>query len=649
MPGKRKRQAGNPSDFVSSKRPISAIAAAKLRAQQVTHVDGNLEASPGPLSVVPESDAEEIPFGDHVQEAQRNPQLCNWRNEQKNVISESEDQLTIALSKNSTVSFIGCYRLTVLKGAVNVNGANLASSSKTGQTATSYLVYAASPCPIPSIRGLDHENQIQVSTCREPTQLADICPLFADIWSGATTATESTSFKLVRQSSSDLLGRPLYPLLAPEDWLHQIEECATHALKTIIIGPPSTGKSTFARRLLNRYLTGFGRHAKARSLVYYLDLDNGSQEYGPNGIIALYRIRQLNLGPSFTHSSTLSTLSGPYEIVRSHPLPIRGLRDHKDHFEACVEDLMQTFKASQHRVEAAPLIINTPGKTFASDIANITRLLSLTRPQRCIHVADLEATQESGADTLVALTSATAASRVSYHQVSAQKPLNNPSHSESELQSMKLQSYFHCIGQEKIKSHQLVYDAKPLSHKMPWDLHYEDTEVAYQSFIGFMLLSEWSSPNQLQRMLNGAIVQVVSTTDVEVQNLLDTIPRTNKYRIPYFEKSLDGNVKPLDPKLSNVVCTAMIRGFDPERRVIQLLVPETYEDLLYGLEPKSTVLVGGCCETPEWAFTEGAYSELSRQKHNTGDAISSPWVATSEAIEEMGYLNTARRVRKYHQ
>jgi polynucleotide 5'-hydroxyl-kinase GRC3/NOL9 len=106
-------------------------------------------------------------------------------------------------------------------------------------------------------------------------------------------------------------------------------------------------------------------------------------------------------------------------------------------------------------------------------------------------------------------------------------------------------------------------------------------------------------------------------------------------------------VEPLDPRTTRQVCTVIIRGFNPERKIVEVLVPKTHEPLLYNLSPDRTIFVSGCCEVPEWAFLEDAYMQEEAVKTKTSVGNMPFWVEKEKLIEDMGYLSTVRRVRKF--
>ena len=171
--------------------------------------------------------------------------------------------------------------------------------------------------------------------------------------------------------------------------------------------------------------------------------------------------------------------------------------------------------------------------------------------------------------------------------------------------------------------------------------------------VGFAVYAEPIEPVSLIHALDGSIVHIVQSTSSAIPHPYTALPRTGKLRIPYFAPAGDtGIVKPLDPRTSNMVCTAIIRGFDPERRVVHVLVPKLYESLLYNLTPERTVFVGGCCDVPEWLFSESLYA--ADAMNGPGDSAAADpasrghlWSEKGGIVEGMGYLNTVRRVRKF--
>jgi polynucleotide 5'-hydroxyl-kinase GRC3/NOL9 len=196
--------------MASHQKPMSAIAAARLRAEAtakgVVTPEVTTEPVPGPADVLapsplpePEeyedSELDEEPFV-----VKQNLKLCTWRNESQNTISNTDSELTVKLSKHTTIALIGVFRFRVLKGAVHINGANIGALSRNGQKDQIYSAYVPSTHPISKIRGLDNVNHVQFISCEEPKPLATMSSLFSDIWNVGADARISRSFQVVSHS-----------------------------------------------------------------------------------------------------------------------------------------------------------------------------------------------------------------------------------------------------------------------------------------------------------------------------------------------------------------------------------------------------------------------------------------------------------------
>ncbi|KAJ4291163.1 Polynucleotide 5'-hydroxyl-kinase grc3 [Kalmusia sp. IMI 367209] len=655
---------------------LSAIAAARLKAAAalISNTDSLQETPPSPLVQSSVSETADPETEDDLLIPQ-NRKLSTWSSYGSNVLSDTANELSIVLEKHSTVSFVGCFDVKVLKGAVNINGANLAAAPRQ-EKARSHRVFAPTTHPITKIRGLDRTNQVQFLSCREPTPFAEINPLFSDIWSGNGEVGKGRSFAKVTDSDEDPLERPLVPDNAPEDWVRIVEDLATTASsktkiaprdvsKTLIIGPQFSGKSTFARRLLNRCLTGLGKTAKPTPAVCYLDLDPSKPEYTPHGQISLGIVRDLNLGPAFTHSTMIRGRRDANETIAAHVLPVQGFVNHEEYFVSCVEDLIQTYLNLRLDGLMPPLMINTPSFLYASHFPLLLRLLDTVKPDYVVHLRDMSSIDEDIAVKLHDLQTVAAKTNTELRELSAHAPIIPPARTDVELRAMQMQAYFHGTSLKQEASDdvtpQLAWTSHPLTIYTPWEFSYEETATHTQDIIGILPLLEPVDPSQLLTAINGTVIQIVSTSDSKLQAQFNELPRTPKSHVPYFAPDpATGMVQALSPLTTTYICTALVRGFDPEKRLIQVLVPETHDALLSRLEPARTVFVAGCCDAPEWAYAEDAYHQLSQRRRDAGERrrfVSDnmlteglnlpPWVAKKNIVDGMGYLNTARRVRKF--
>ncbi|KAJ2485528.1 Polynucleotide 5'-hydroxyl-kinase grc3 [Coemansia sp. RSA 2050] len=125
----------------------------------------------------------------------------------------------------------------------------------------------------------------------------------------------------------DLMGLPnFYPvshltaelqlLQVPVDWTETLNLASTSALQLddnfeptppvyVIAGTQGQGKSTFARLLLNRLISRYGR-------IFYMETDLGQSELSPPGALTLAMLTDPLLGPPFTHSGVTEAYHAVY-------------------------------------------------------------------------------------------------------------------------------------------------------------------------------------------------------------------------------------------------------------------------------------------------------------------------------------------------
>ena len=209
MPGKRKRLDDAGSVSAASDKPLSAIAAARLRAEAAATVSTARDIVIEPVSVPstplpqqqqsPESSdydesssAEDIPI-------KQSWKLCSWRDDTSSILSDTDSELTINLNRHTTIALIGCFEFRVFKGAVHINGANIGATSNDGRKDRLYRVFAPATHPVAKIRGLDATNHIRFTNCQTPAPLAHLSPLFESLWSASLEGPPRRSFSVVSQ------------------------------------------------------------------------------------------------------------------------------------------------------------------------------------------------------------------------------------------------------------------------------------------------------------------------------------------------------------------------------------------------------------------------------------------------------------------
>ncbi|KAH6637711.1 hypothetical protein C7974DRAFT_450712 [Boeremia exigua] len=650
MPVKR-RKLDSPAPTASPKppartdKPLSAIAAARLRAE-AAKTAAEKEATPEPQAaaspapaLTPEHAASPAPDSPSESESDSSPpparatKLSTWTHAPSAIHAETAAELTITLAKNSTIALLGTFDLHVLRGAINIDGANLGAVTRDGERAGPWRVSVPATHPVLKIRGLDGENRVRFVGC-EDAGMGRLGSVWEGLWNEGVAGERGRSFGVITTTAEDPLGRPLQPHAAPETWLRAVEDCAAVPNTTLVAGLPETGKSSFCTRLINRYLTGLGRTKPAVPAVAFLDLDPGAQEYAPPGQIALVVVRELNLGPTFAHPVAAGGEGAEVnETVRAHVVPLE-LGDYQDYYAACVEDLCLAFRALSARDPALSLVINTPGWLATTHSAILTQLVRRCKPQQIVQMGD---------EPLPALRD-TSVKHSTLHTITAQRALATPYRSPAALRAMATQSYFHLATVAPP-----TWSAAPLTTLRPWEFAYRSTPTHRQSLVGFLALTTPPPASALLHYLSGAVIHILQTPAPQT-----TLPRTPISQIPYFPlDAATGVVTPPDPRATRLICVALVRGFDPVRGVVQVLVPRALDGAMAELQAERTVFAVGCCERPGWAYVEDAYvrqyeEEAGERRFGGDEDEETPvWVEREGVIDGMGYMGAERRVRKF--
>ncbi|KAF8333007.1 hypothetical protein F5887DRAFT_995172 [Amanita rubescens] len=148
-----------------------------------------------------------------------------------------------------------------------------------------------------------------------------------------------------------------------------------------IKGPKKTGKSTFARTLLDRLLVRFDR-------VAYLECDPGQSEFTPGGMVALNIIEDHCFGPPFSH---------PTSPNRAHYIGATTPLSSPAHYLASVQALFQAYELDlrtpllssdvpNHIRDVIPLLVNTMGwnKGIGADLTQ--RIQDIIQPTHVFEI-----------------------------------------------------------------------------------------------------------------------------------------------------------------------------------------------------------------------------------------------------------------------
>ncbi|KAA8566504.1 hypothetical protein EYC84_009063 [Monilinia fructicola] len=532
--------------------------------------------------------------------------------------------LVLNLAPGERLVLLGQCDLEVVEGQITILGSILKAS------ALRHQIYAAASHSLPVIRCPDGEINPAVlhlhQSDRGMRSLESLSPLFGKLWNeGAQVFGSGSSYPAAKigKSTFQIVGKSyLRPITSPPEWNKMLAKLSnsTEATKRIMLcGPKSSGKSTFAKLLVNRLLSANKNEtqnstSKRGPGVALLDLDPGQPEYSHPGQISLIHIQEPNFGSSITHP-----IPGiKSRLVRAHSLGAVSPSMDPSLYISCALDLFAHYRSLSSLHFNCPLVINTPGWVFGTGLEILVDLIVKVHPSEVIYMSKagpsevIESLQDAAKTTaLTTLPSQTSEfmTRTSAH-----------------LRTMQSMSYFHLDSTNK---NELAWNGTPLTSIPPWEIKYSGEN---SGVLGIMCYGEQPPADLLAETINGSIVSVVVIDDPDAipghsslqhghdeisdSDTLHTfnspsnpdpiktplIIPTPHENLPYFNPL---NAITLDPKYSHTIGMALVRGIDAKRQRLQVLTPISPELLEEtNQEGKKIVLISGKLDTPGWAYTE---------------------------------------------
>ncbi|KAI4244823.1 MAG: hypothetical protein LQ352_006689, partial [Teloschistes flavicans] len=431
----------------------------------------------------------------------------------KDNFSQIDTECTIDL-QGKTLTLVGHYDIWVRKGAIGILGAVLHPSSFV------FRVYAPSSHALPVIRPIhdpfgpsDQRTEVTISNVNSGIRLLkEVSPRFARLWNRSREKSDNKldypgrTFKLLKYSSDDRHNRLLYTLEPPCDWQPLIlrllsEEQVGRPKAVLICGPKGSGKSTFARMLSNAMITNwsrkrqFGKNSRDVEGLILLDVDPGQPEFSPPGEISLVKVNACNLGPPFSHPTTLA---GGFRVLRSHHIGAVSPRDDPIYYLRSVLDLSEYYLRNY---PLFPLVVNTAGWIQSSGLdllAEFIQHLSLT---------DVVYTSILGPSEVVqSISQVATASGVSVHLLSCQ-PVEAAPRSAADLRMMQTLSYFHL---DEPEGEYLHWNSTAITNMSPLSVHYAGSG---QAIYGVQCLGQEVDPDFLLDVLENSIVGIVVIED----------------------------------------------------------------------------------------------------------------------------------------
>ncbi|KAJ3544189.1 hypothetical protein NM688_g5769 [Phlebia brevispora] len=566
--------------------------------------------------------------------------------ESQNLFVAAEDELValglpsalpakvLCLAQSDRLALIGTYTLCVIHGFISLAGVTLTPSR------TSYRVYAPRSAPSPVIECLPTSNQPPSTLAGLPERLQTltehsdaivvlqavksgveglgrICRTFENVFEpsrwqraqgeidiGLSSAhyvthetPESPSYNTPASWNEAILS-----VMPPED----TDDVDLSRQVYLVRGAKKSGKSTFARTLLNNLTTRYRK-------VAFLECDLGQSEFTPGGMVALNIVSTPAFGPPFTHPSI------PYQ---AHYIGSTSPRNCPSLYVEAITALVQTYNAEVQHAPAGtedtsdarisdiiPLVVNMMGWTKGLGADLSSRIQEIVEPSA---VFDFDAAAfTSPADPMHVVEERpprTGDSTPAWKYVEPISPgLISARYSPTDYRNLSILSYLHAVlprraaisnrGAQRIR-HVVEYD-RALMCQPPFELAASD---ALDDVILVGPGSEDVVPSEINRVLNGALVALVSCEPGAVDRVPDNagVPPTSS--IPYTQ-----GVTPPLPSMSSCHGLALIRSLTSDSSsttapaLLHLLTPLP-ASILSGANPR--VLVKGEMELPVWGMLD---------------------------------------------
>ncbi|KAK8082779.1 Polynucleotide 5'-hydroxyl-kinase [Apiospora saccharicola] len=601
-------------------------------------------------------------------------------------LKKKAGKLYLQLSGGERLVLLGNYGVRVISGEVTLNGALLK-----GAADKTHWVCAPQCYALPVLRCPD-EAAIELAphpAAENLGKMGRLSPLFRRIWNdeamaetkGKSKQSKST-FELLFTSADGPKKATLFDLVSPPEWNRKIDELvATSRSKQVsvmVTGPKSSGKSTFGRLLTNNLFTYYSTGSKRKHAhgIAVLDLDPGQPEYCIAGQIGLVHVTEPLLGPSFCRPLPGSGVN----ILRSHTLASMSPASDTSLYIVAAVDLFNHYR---NRLGNCPLVINTAGWVQGIGLDLLISLVDSLRPTDLVYMAPgpvdiVRSLQES-------------MQQGSFTQLPSQTS-QNTSRTAAQLRTMQTMSYFHAENKSKpgnTPNIHTTWNLNPLTMVAPWQIRYSGPS---RGVMGIMCYGYQTPPSLLADAINGTVLAVVeiespmafryglSEDAMDLDSSHESQPPTGSPS-PTTVATPEGlpfiNVATtLDPKYSQTIGLALVRGIDVDNSIIQILTPITEEKIEEVNEKGGQiVLVSGKFDPPSWAYTEDLYygsRTESTGENGSGDVMeveddeelntpfieeeqqeevnlvstSTPWIEVLRGAEKRGAASKMWRVRR---
>ncbi|KAG5513596.1 hypothetical protein PMAC_001028 [Pneumocystis sp. 'macacae'] len=345
--------------------------------------------------------------------------------------------------------------------------------------------------------------------------------------------------------------------------------------RVIICGPKSSGKSTFAKNLINKFLTQkYNDHETLKKMVY-IETDPSQPEFSPYGLICSHFIEKPVINPPFTHCTLPS-------LLKAHFFGNTSPQNNPKYFLLCVNDIFSTCNYD------IPTIINTPGWIRGIGLELLSEIINSSNCTDIIYIGS-----KSSFETFDI--KSTLPSSIKLHTLSSIQEFFNVSETlkinKSDLRMLSIISYFHSTNISESDYPEWNFNSSLLSMK-PWIVKYDGN---LNGIDAISILDATIEPDDFYYAINGTIMALIAIDIKENEKLWESFIIKSKDYLP----TLNLEKNPINPKHSQCLGLCILRGISKESKELQILTPINILTLnKYLNSKKKLILVRGNIELP---------------------------------------------------
>ncbi|KTW27949.1 polynucleotide 5'-hydroxyl-kinase [Pneumocystis jirovecii RU7] len=398
-------------------------------------------------------------------------------------------------------------------------------------------------------------------------------PFTKDIW-GTKEKNMKNTYNIVDNYTN-------FPLLnIPKSWSSTIDIIYSsnfnkETVRVIVCGPKSSGKSTFGKNLINKFLTQKYNTHKTIKKINYVETDPNQPEFSPHGLICSHFIENPIINPPFTHCTLPS-------LLKAHFLGNTSPQNNPKYFLLCINDIINACERN------IPTIINTPGWTKGIGLELLSEIINLSN---CTHIIYIGSeTNFEAFDIKLTLPSSvklyTLPSVQDFFNTCETFKINT-----SDLRILSIISYFHSKNTSGSNYIEWKFNSSLLNMK-PWVVKYDGSLTGIDAI---SILDATIEPDNFYYAINGTIMALIAIDVKENKNIWESLIIKSKDFLP----TLNLEKNPIDPKHSQCLGLCILRGISRESKELQILTPINILILNeYLNSKKKLILVRGSIELP---------------------------------------------------